>query len=245
MSIGLLDGWEYFDGWSEGAPARVELDMRIAEEVPIEARPWLLRVRVPSADATDAPFVAAIIKVVRRRFDAVYVARTRTDSYEEHIFHGTSYEHFKDAVRDVSLQHSVGATRARRAMVKSEHDSSWRFVREQVLPDRYQYQWIQDRRVVEAMAQGGDQIDEPRTIDHSLYFRSVEAREQFATEVQALGFETDVATDGDGMVRHGLIVRRDDPVTLDHIHDVVRDLIQRAEARGGQYDGWGAPLVNR
>lgn len=235
----MHEGWDHYEGAWDGIPARIELDMRIAEEVPIEARAWLLRVRVPRADA-DPSFVAGIVKVVGKRFDAVHVARVTSDVIEENVFHGSRYEGLKDAVRDVSLRFP-----GKRAMVKSDHDSGWLFVRERVMPDRYQHQWMQDRRVVEAMAQGGDAIEVPRVVDHALYFRSVEARERFASEVGAMGFETDVATDGDGMVRFGLIVRRADPVELTHIHAVVRDLIERAEEIGGQYDGWGAPLVTQ
>lgn len=234
----MRDGWDFFEGWSEGAPARVELDMRIAEDVPDEARPWLLRVRLSAADAADERFAGALEQIVRSRFEAVLVARVITDANVELVLHGTRHEGLKEAAAKVLAQHA-----GRRAQVRSAHDSAWHHVREKILPNRWQYQWMQDRRVVDAMRQGGDRIEVPRPIDHSVYFRSVEARERFVKLVAARGFEADAATDGDGHLRFGLIVRRRDPVSLDHIHAVVCELIEHAEEVGGQYDGWGAPLV--
>ncbi len=236
----MQSSWDIFEGYSDGAPARIEIDMRIAEEVPMDARPWLLRVRLSVADAQDDAFTAAITEKLRARYDAVLVARVFADEHAELLFHGARHEGLREAVTAV-----VERFTGRRARVKSDLDSGWLHVRDHIIPNKYQYQWIQDRRVVEAMAQGGDQLDVPRMIDHSIHFRTVEARERFAREVAALGFETDVATDGDGLVRFGLIVRRADPTRLEHVHAVVCDLIERAEEVGGQYDGWGAPLVTR
>lgn len=233
------DGWDFFEGWSRGQPARIELDMRLAEEVPIEARPWLLRVRLPIADAVE-PFTSALLQAIRARHDAVLVARIVTDDHVELVLHGSRHEGLKDAAITVLARFP-----GKRAQVKSAHDSSWLHVRDTILPNKYQYQWMQDRRVVDAMRQGGDRIDVPRPIDHTVYFRSVEARETFMRSVRALGFESDVATDGDGHLRFGLVVRRRDPVTLEHIHAVACELIEQAEEAGGQYDGWGAPLVDR
>ncbi|MDQ3034504.1 MAG: DUF695 domain-containing protein [Myxococcota bacterium] len=235
----LQDGWDSFEGWSEGKPARVELDMRLAEQVPIESRPWLLRVRVPIASASS-PVVDALIASVRARHEAVLIARLTTDDALELVLHGTRHEHLKDAAAS-----ALARFPGHRAQVRSAHDSSWLHVRERILPNKYQAQWMHDRRVVDAMRQGGDRIDQPRPIDHTVYFRSVESREAFVKGVRALGFESDAATDSDGHLRFGLIVRRRDPVTLDHIHAVACELIEHAEEAGGQYDGWGAPFVDR
>lgn len=234
----LPDGWDFFEGWSEGNAARIAIDLRIAEEVPIEARPWLLRVRVPRADA-DAAFLEALAQAVRARHEAVLVARVETDDHVELVLHGTRHEHLKDAATA-----AIARFPGKRAQVRSAHDSPWLHVRERLLPNLYQQQWMQDRRLVEAMAQGGDRVEVPRWVEHTFYFRSVEAREALVARVHALGFEADAATDGDGHLRFGLIVRRRDPVTLEHIHAVACELIEHAEEVGGQYDGWGAPLID-
>jgi regulator of RNase E activity RraB len=236
----MRDGWDWYEGWSDGKPARIELDMRLAEEVPIADRPWLLRLRFPRDDAADEGFVSEVLHMVRTRYEAVLVARVLTEDYVEFVLHGTRHDGLKEAIVPVVTRHW-----GRKVRIRTAHDSPWLHVRERVMPNRYQYQWMQDRRVVEAMRQGGDRIEVPRPIDHTVYFRSVEARERFAKAVAAIGFEADAATDGDGHLRFGLIVRRRDPVTLEHIHAVVCELIKKAEEVGGQYDGWGAPLVTR
>lgn len=232
----VREAWDFFEGWCEGKPARIDVDMRLAEDVPDEARPYLLRVRVPIAHA-EPSFLDAIVADVRSRFEAAAIARVTTDDFVELVLHGTRHEGLKEAVQKIATE------RGHRAQVRAVLDSPWLHVRDSILPNQWQYQWMQDRRVVEAMQQGGDRVEVPRPIDHTVYFRSVEAREQFTRAVAALGFEADAATDGDGHLRFGLIVRRRDPVSLDHIHAVVCELIEAAEEVGGQYDGWGAPLV--
>ena len=63
-------------------------------------------------------------------------------------------------------------------------------------------------------------------------FPSAAQRDEFLARARALGFTADAEGD------NGAKATRIDPIELDHIHDVVMQLVDAAQACGGAYDGW-------
>lgn len=234
--------WDYYETPDAADPtgaerARVELDLRTIEDAPHDTRPVLLRLRIERREG-DHALATALCTALAPLHDARLVARLLDRAHLELVLYVAREEGVEDDVRELVADHP-----GHRVRVVLASDPGWLHVRETLYPDRIQSQWMQDRRVVEALASSGDRLEVPRPVDHALYFRSHEARQAFTRLVHAEGFECDVATDGDGSLRFGLVARRSDPVVLAHIHRVVRGLIERAEACGGQYDNWGAPVV--
>ena len=78
-----------------------------------------------------------------------------------------------------------------------------------------------------------------RPVDHQASFATAEAREAFAAEAAAQGFEpVERRDDAPPPSPFSIDLRRDDPVTLRHLHGVTWALCELAARHGGSYDGW-------
>jgi regulator of RNase E activity RraB len=125
--------------------------------------------------------------------------------------------------------------------VGSKSDPGWSYYDDFLLPDAERWQWIMDRRVVEQLAEHGDHLETARPVDHFVEFSSAKQRDEFVAAARERGFAAEEGESEDGV--HSAELVRLDPVTLEHIHRVVMELVELAEAHGGDYDGWGAPIA--
>jgi len=108
------------------------------------------------------------------------------------------------------------------------------------MPDAERRQWMQDRRLLEVLAEQGDVHSIARCVDHCAYFRTPESRQAFVKDVMSEGFALDNTSDDAEAFRAEF--SRIDTVELEHIHEVVMKLVDLAEQHGGYYDGWGSPV---
>jgi hypothetical protein len=127
----------------------------------------------------------------------------------------------------------------------SKEDADWSYYDEFLTPDAERWQWIMDRRVVTQLAKAGDVHETPRPVDHFIGFPDAAARDAFMNAARERGFSAEAGDTRDQDENpHTVQLVRSDPVTLQHIHDVVMDVVELAAAHGGEYDGWGAPIAS-
>lgn len=128
--------------------------------------------------------------------------------------------------------------------VEVRDDPEWSHYREFLYPDAERMQWIQDRRVVEALQGHGDSLEAPRRVQHWVYLPDAEARAFLMADAREAGFEAaELESPGEGgeggdSGQFGCVLARVDSVLLDEIHEVVMWLCALAEQHGGSYDGW-------
>jgi regulator of RNase E activity RraB len=140
----------------------------------------------------------------------------------------------------------VGALKGSRRgyRIGEKNDAEWEYYEEFLLPDAERSQWIMDRRVVHQLAQAGDVHSVERPVDHFIGFSDPAQRDAFMESARALGFDADAGpADESGEARYPVQLTRPDATELDHIHDVVMNLIELAREHDGDYDGWGAPIA--
>jgi hypothetical protein len=166
-----------------------------------------------------------------------YVGRLRNAGDWQLTFYGPSGK--KEALEEIVVR-----LRGKRGYrIGSKEDAEWRYYHEFLSPDEERWQWIRNRRVVQALANAGDHHAAPRPVDHYIYFEGARGRDAFAAAARAKGFVAEPTDEGSRKRPHGVHLVRNDPVALGHIHDVVMELSKLAEDHGGDYDGWGAPIV--
>lgn len=236
--------YDFYPCLVDGAPASVYVDLRF-EDAPLPAgadtRYWLaiaMRDAGPHGIGTgDEAAVLdraeeAIARALAER-GVTYVGRVRTGGSWEATFYGPPGH--TDSLR-------AAASRARlddrRVETGAEHDPDWRYCRELLLPDAERKRWMDDRRLVQVLREHGDLLAEPRRVDHRATFSTASARDAFVAEAARAGFTAGAVTDA-RVAR----VSREDPIELDHIHEVVMILVDAATAHGGHYDGWTAGIT--
>ncbi len=74
------------------------------------------------------------------------------------------------------------------AEIEVSHEAEWETYFDLLLTDDREYQRIQNRRLLAKLEEYGDDGEQVRPIDHWLYFKSQEGRQQFIQNILAKGF---------------------------------------------------------
>jgi len=169
------------------------------------------------------------------------IGRLRNNGVWQPCYMGPPDIDFESSVSDLvkkSTGHEVG--------FGGKHDPEWKYYSEFLYPDAERWQWIMNRRTVDHFADNGDRLTPPRRVDHWAYFPNRGSRTRFTNVAIGLGFAVESswrekeATNGKAWA---VQIFRTDSIELGHIHDVVMELVRAAEAQGGEYDGWEAPIL--
>jgi len=243
MTADAGDAFEFYPCLVDGVPASIYVNLRFEHEAPAGADTrYELAIRMreagphgigtaEEAEVLDA-FEARVIERIAQ-VGLVYVGRLRHRGTWEAAFYGPPRK--LAVVLDAASEVPDG----RRVDALGEHDPTWTYYRELLLPDAERRRWMDDRRLVQVLKDQGDLLSVRRRVDHELGFPSAEARQAFVDSATRLGFTVERVWDaGDAATRFAVLVARADAIELDHIHDVVMSLVDAAEAHGGHYAGW-------
>jgi len=119
-------------------------------------------------------------------------------------------------------------------------DPAWSRVLDELAPDAWQLNMIEDIQVVQALESHGDRLDAEREVEHVGYFPDQERAEASAEALRATGFAVTVGPDDEGGFE--LQAVRSDPVEPPGIHSVTWQVRAAVEGHGGVYDGWGCAV---
>ena len=113
-----------------------------------------------------------------------------------------------------------------------EWSTYWRFL----YPSPEDLERIGNRDVVDRLLKNGDDIEQPRKIDHFAVFKTILDRDRFLQYLSAAGFavaELGETAKADFSVEFNRIDRPD------RIDDVTIALFRAAKDNNGEYGGWG------
>jgi regulator of RNase E activity RraB len=241
------DVWEFYPCRVDDAPASILLNLTYREERP-SGRDTLyyagLQILEPGdhgmgtgADVERLQRAEQAITNAAANAGFIYVGRLRTAGDWQMAFYAA-------AAKQDALEEIVARERGERGYrIGSKEDAAWEYYDDFLMPDAERWQWIMDRRVVEQLAEAGDQHALPRPIDHYVYFPDKAGRDAFVAAVEAQGFEAEATEETEAEPSLGAHVVRTDAVELHHIHQVAMELIELASTHGGDYDGWGCPVM--
>ena len=125
-------------------------------------------------------------------------------------------------------------------------EPDWELYFQALYPDRYEYQSIMNRWLIEDIKSNGDSMV-PRVLEHCLCFATEENGEAFLAKVMEDGFiklSSENLTDNEAIDKeypHELVIGRED--AFENIDEIVWYLMDLAEEFGGEYDGWGCSVV--
>ena len=236
------DELEFYPCMVDGAPASIYVNLRFETETPAGVDTCYrvaFELHAPGTHGIGGGDEAEALNAIEERLIAaatglVYVGRVRNRGTWEIVFYGPAGQ--RDQLR-------VEDTAGHRMRVYEDADAEWGYYRELLLPDAERRQWMDDRRLVTILSDQGDALVSPRRVDHHAYFPSARARDAFVTDVTAKGFALALATEElDREWPFGAHVHRNDPIELDHIHDVVMIVADAAAAHGGRYERWESAI---
>ena len=125
-------------------------------------------------------------------------------------------------------------------------DKDWVMYFQALYPDRYEYQSIMNRWLIEDIKGNGDSMV-PRVLEHCLLFKTEEHGEAFLAKVMEDGFiklSSENQNDNEDIDKeypYLLVIGREDD--FENIDEIVWCLMDLAEEFDGEYDGWGCHIV--
>lgn len=248
----MAEDWDVYVSPIDDHAAVIFVDLAPGKAPPDALRPWLLCVSIDlqiqredglsDPEETDVLYAIedSLFESVAKTLRARYVGRITSQGKREHFYYANSPEGFVDAAAS-----ALRGFDRYQANCRHEEDSAWNFYSEVLFPGDIELQSIHNRRLVEQLRQSGDDLTEPRDIDHWMYFPSEEHRDQFLLQVAGNGFRSECTflETPDANFRYGVHLTRRDRVDLETIDGLVTDLFLRARNCGGEYDGWGASVI--
>jgi hypothetical protein len=223
------------------------VDLGIRADVPIEKRPWLLWVWVqlqspkPDGLATNEEarilhdIAGALGSMITATCGAQMVARITGNGRREFYFYA----------EDPGELPELAATAMREyPACKYETGSTFQPDWDQYLmlfPSETNLERMQNRRLLEALAEGGDVHEAPRKVEHWFHFSDEATRAACRETLVAIEFvvEDEGVNEEAGVeLPYGLVVSRVDSVDTHTINGITLELQRLAGEYCARYDGW-------
>lgn len=247
----MSDQWEFFYCAIDGAPASIFVDIGLYDSVPDESRPHRVIVTAFLQEPTEQGMTTdaeadrlwkledSLVQALKDSANAVFAGRVTADGARTFYFYVSNPELAAD-----KAEHAIDRESGYDVHIDFDDDPDWSDYLDTLYPAPIDWQQIFDRQLVEQLIEAGDSLTAAREVAHYLYFNSTDGREQFIEVVTSLGF--DISERGEQSEHdhpHALRITRQDPVVMDHIHNITCDLLAHAAPHGGIYDGWECEVV--
>jgi hypothetical protein len=243
----LSDEWDFYFARINDAPASIFIDLGIASDVPQEKRPWLLWVWVPLkspksdglATNEEAPVLnemgTALDASISATCGAQLVARVTGTGRREFYFYAEEPGELQAAATSAlnsfdGYTHEFGST----------FQPDWDQYR-MLFPSESNLERMQNRRLLESLAQQGDVHEVPRKVEHWLHFADEVTRTACRDTLTAIEFAVEdesLLEEDDQDLPYQLVVSRVDSVDSHTINGITLELARLARESGGLYAGW-------
>jgi hypothetical protein len=243
----LSDEWDFYFARINDAPASIFIDLGIRSDVPLEKRPWLLWVwvplKAPKPDGLATNDEASVLNEIGTALDAS-VAVTCGAQLVARITGSGRREFYFYAEEPGELQ--AAAASALNSFEGYSHESGSTFQPDwdqyrMLFPSESNLERMQNRRVLEGLAQQGDVHEVPRKVEHWLHFADEQTRSGCRDTLVAIEF----AVEDESLLEEGaedlpfqLVVSRIDSVDSHTINGITLELARLARENGGLYNGW-------
>jgi hypothetical protein len=248
----LSDDWDFYFARVNDAVSSIFVDLGIRADVPLEKRPWLLWVWVslqaPKSDGLATNEEArtlheigeALNSMVSAGCGAQLVARITGAGRREFYFYGAEPGELPAAAGNAmqahpTYQYETGST------FQPDWDQY-----EMLYPSETNLERMQNRRMLESLAEQGDVHELPRKIEHWLYFSDEASRTACRDTLVGIEFAVEdegISDEAPGALPYALVVSRIDSVDTHTINGITLELQRLAGEYCARYDGWECPVM--
>lgn len=216
------------------------------------AKPWLLTVehpiRFPSSrgypqekeQAAIGSIDDALTEFVAASLDGEHVGRYTSNGRRLFYFYLPKKGDYASAIEQV-----IHPFKHYKPIVRLKRDAGWRSYHKDLYPSPQELQGIQNRKLIDVFAQSGDDLSQPRIVEHWIYAPEREAAEKIKLSAQKLGFEVRPLRKLRNTTNpYGLCLSRSHSLELQAVDETCIALQRLAKRHHSDYDGWEAPVVS-
>ncbi len=248
----MSNDWEFYFSNFNDKPASIFVRIGLRNIVPDVTRPWRLLIRVKLQAASDdglpqesefdtlGLIEESLSSTLGAILGAELVGRISYSGVRDFIFHGPQPERFEESLAEAMANFPGYLFHG-----KADQDDQWSVYLDVLYPTPEEWQTIRNRHIVDTLRDHGDPLNEPRLIEHWIYFCDGATRSQFIDRAKSLGFdlaETINRSDPDAEAPAGVVLKRVDSADWVSINDTTLTLFRLANEYRGHYDGWESPV---
>ncbi len=243
--------WDFYFCLVEDRPASVFLDLSLRDSSQIDGVQELVWVRVglrqPRTDGLSSkeemPALCEIEDALSAaaedtKTETLYAGRNTSDGSRDFYFYSSNRD-IESAFAEALAAHPQYSYE-----IGGRTDPDWQVYFRFLYPGPREFQTIQNSRVVRQLEEHGDQLDEPREVQHWIYFELPESRKTFLSRLARTGFEVaDEHDEGPDDRPYVLNLIKMHAVDLETVNDEVMRLYDLTVQCEGEYDGWETAVV--
>jgi hypothetical protein len=244
--------WEIYMARHDKGPASILFDMSLKESAPDKKLPFLLKTGVKYPDCTTDGMPSE--KEFTNLYSISDSARSIVDDLVDNKMAG-SFTYQCERMDYYYVADTTGLRKKLAAMYKKrfpgysytvsiKRDPKWETYTGFLYPNEESMQQMQNLKVVMKLEEAGDKLEQPRLVDHYLYFATEKDRKDFIEIAQKNNFKVEsVDFVKDQKLPYQLHLSRVDKVDITSITSVTWQLVKDVKSYKGEYDGWEAIVV--
>ncbi|MCD4779722.1 MAG: DUF695 domain-containing protein [Candidatus Omnitrophica bacterium] len=245
--MAIFDDWNGYQREVKGEPCAIFLNLGLMRRLPIKDKTSLVNVQVRlnkmeqneefalmELDHALADMESRVRKHVEDQYDGVFAGRVTSNARRCFYFY-VSDQHINSFRMD-SVTPSFDTFEFQ---VDVQPDPEWKFYQDTLFPGQRDMQLMINHRMVDQLAEQGEQGDASRRVDHWIYFKEEGHRKSFLAAVGKFEFKVEEAPSARlDEYSFGAQIWRAELMTFESIDRVVLFLMDCAGQYQGQYDGW-------
>lgn len=244
--------WEVY--WSErdGAGVSVVFD-QASKDLDFTEFKYSVRVHVPAVDLRENGFPSQEdFEHVYAFVDAINLAVSDRARNVGRVVSPGAYDLYWYSLERDTLQSAIETHAAkelnRQVEIEIVEDQSGASFCKHLWPTPIEWQFIMDERLLSNLDELGDRPECVRPIDHFFYFPKKAQRDEYATWLEAQGYElvshSDPDPEGDSQDSLFRIQAKINArTTRESVRKITLSLYDSANEHGGDYDGWESIVV--
>lgn len=239
--------WDFYFSNVDDVIGSFYVDLGLIKIAPINDKPnlvWVsLKMNNPREDGLSSndefdklrEIEDRLNEFISSKHNSIYAGRLTSNNHRDFYFY------FGDTtLYDNTISEAMVAFPSYSYEFGIKEDKEWELYLEFIYPNPRQYQSIQNHRVVENLESNGDTLTKQRQVDHWIYFKTQDDRQNFLTKIKDEGFQIiNQATIKESTdFPYTLQIARVDNVDLDSVNAYTLSLWELAGEYNGDYDGW-------
>lgn len=246
--------WEFYICPVDNYLASIALDIGLAEELPLEKMDWLIAVSVELQQPVEGGFTSPeehpilsemeekLAAAIKNEAGGIQVGRVTGGGTRDILFYVPSGKEMSRIVEEVMEKFP------HKYKIHQQEEPKWATYWEFLYPNPWQIKMIENRHLIEQLAEQGDSPEIERPVDHYLYFTTEEKVILFKEEVESWGKEWRIVEINEVENEEfpwSVHVVCQQPTDLISVNQRSGRLFEAAYNLGGQYDGWGTVICKK
>lgn len=182
-----------------------------------------------------------IVDNINAKQDVILAGAIKTDGRLDLYMYTSATDGIEKMVNTTMLQQFKEYSFA----IDFKEDKGWNDYYNFLYPNPYEFQTIQNGKVMMQLREHGDNPEMKRKVDHWVYFKNDNEANIFIEAVIDLGYEIlNKEQNEEQEFQYSVNIAREDLTLPDEVNHYVWELVELATKNNGMYDGWGCPIAN-